>query len=45
MLVGAVVLLLWSYPTGLVIVWIALATLAPGVVEFLDDSRHPHDAG
>ena len=44
-LVGAVVLLLWSYPTGLVIFWIALAALgALGVLEFLDDSRHPHDA-
>ena len=44
-LVGAVVALLWSCPTGLVIFWIAPATIgALGVVEFLDDTRHPHDA-
>jgi hypothetical protein len=44
-LVAAIVLLLWSYPTGLVIFWIALVALfALAVVEFLDDSRHRHDA-
>lgn len=42
---AAIVLLLWSYPTGLVILCIALVTLAVlAIVEFLDDSRHPHDA-
>ncbi|MFJ2960369.1 hypothetical protein [Streptomyces sp. NPDC087270] len=39
-LVAVVVLLLWSYPTGMVIFWIALAALAAlAVVEFLDDRR------
>jgi hypothetical protein len=39
-LVAAVVLLLWSFPTGMVIFWIAFATLgALAVVEFLDDRR------
>jgi len=40
-LVGVVVLLLWSIPTGMVIFWIALVTLAAmAVVEFLDDRHH-----
>jgi hypothetical protein len=44
-LVAAVVLLLWSYPTGMVIFWIALVTVvALAVVEFLDDGRQRHGA-
>lgn len=38
--VAGVVLLVWSYPTGLVIVWIAVVALvALAVIEFLDDRR------
>ncbi|BBA97845.1 putative integral membrane protein [Actinacidiphila reveromycinica] len=41
-LVAAVVLVLWSYPTGMVVFWIALAALgALAAVEFLDDRRRP----
>jgi hypothetical protein len=39
-LAAAVALLLWSYPTGWVVFWIALATVAAlAVIEFLDDQR------
>jgi hypothetical protein len=42
---AAVALLLWSYPTGLVIFWIAVVAVAAlAVVEFLD-VRRPPDAG
>ncbi|WP_435131262.1 hypothetical protein [Actinacidiphila sp. bgisy144] len=41
-LAAAAVLVLWSYPTGMVVFWIALAALgALAVVEFLDDRRRP----
>ena len=44
-LVAAVVLLLWSYPTGMVIFWIALVALVVlAIIEFLDDRRQHHDA-
>jgi hypothetical protein len=37
---AALALLLWSYPTGMVVFWIALVTVAVlTVVEFLDDDR------
>ncbi|MEE4546085.1 hypothetical protein V2S66_29480 [Streptomyces sp. V4-01] len=39
---AAVVLVVWSYPTGLVIILIAVVTLAVlAVVEFVDDGRRP----
>jgi hypothetical protein len=39
-LVAAVVLALWSYPTGMVIFWIAVVVLAAlAVIEFLDDTE------
>ncbi|SHL95265.1 hypothetical protein [Actinacidiphila paucisporea] len=35
-------LLLWPYPTGLVVVWIAVVAVAVlAVIEFLDDRRQP----
>ncbi|WUH93114.1 hypothetical protein OG900_25345 [Streptomyces sp. NBC_00433] len=35
-------LLLWPYPTGLVVIWIAVVALAVlAVIEFLDDRRQP----
>lgn len=35
---GAVALLLWSFPTGMVIFWIAVVVVgALAVLEFLDD--------
>lgn len=47
--VAAVTLLLWSYPTGMVIFWIALVVVAAlGVVEFLDEpgpKAAPRDPG
>jgi hypothetical protein len=44
-LVAVVVFLLWSYPTGMVIFWIALAALgALAAVEFLDDRRQRRGA-
>jgi hypothetical protein len=40
--VAAVVLAVWSYPTGLVIILIAVVTVAAlAVVEFVDDGRRP----
>jgi hypothetical protein len=37
---AALALLLWSYPTGMVVFWIALVAVAVlTVVEFLDDDR------
>ncbi|MFD8738186.1 hypothetical protein ACFV06_25190 [Streptomyces sp. NPDC059618] len=44
--VAAVILLVWNYPTAVVTVWIAvLALVALAVVEFLDDDGTPHLAG
>lgn len=44
--VAAVILLVWSYPTAAVTIWIAvLALLALAVVEFLDDDGTPHLTG
>ena len=40
--VAVVVLLVWSYPTGLVIFWIALvAVVGMAIIEFLDDRGRP----
>jgi hypothetical protein len=39
---AAVVMLVWSYPTGLVIFWIAfVAVVGLAIIEFLDDRRRP----
>ena len=44
--VAVVILLVWSYPTAVVTIWIAvLALLALAVVEFLDDDGTPHLTG
>jgi hypothetical protein len=44
--VAAVILLVWSYPTAAVTIWIAvLALVALAVVEFLDDDGTPHLTG
>ncbi|WP_333768583.1 hypothetical protein [Streptomyces sp. IBSBF 2435] len=43
---AAFALLLWPYPTGLVVIWISVVALAAlAVVEFLDDRRQPGAAG
>ncbi|SEN09173.1 hypothetical protein SAMN05216267_1001224 [Actinacidiphila rubida] len=40
--VAAIVMLVWSYPTGLVVFWIALVAVAAlAIIEFLDDTRQP----
>ncbi|NUP47496.1 MAG: hypothetical protein HOW97_09305 [Catenulispora sp.] len=45
-LIAAVVLLLWHYPTGLVVLWLAIACLAVMlVVEFLADRPGPTPGG
>lgn len=45
-LVGAVVLVLWPYPTVLVTCWIGVVTVATlAVIEFLGDRRPPRAAG
>ncbi|NUS10733.1 MAG: hypothetical protein HOY69_04890 [Streptomyces sp.] len=39
---AALALLLWSYPTGMVVFWIALVAVGVlAVIEFLDDRRQP----
>lgn len=45
-LVAAVVLVLWPYPTGLVICWIAVVTVAAlAVIEFLEERRQSGATG